>query len=89
MTVLDSLPSQPLQQTDVEQIRAAETVDGFIELHSRTVYLNGGLQKVVALTDQTVVDLTFEDGKWNQTVLARDADNHDHLNEALRQLDEH
>lgn len=43
-------------------------------LESRaTVTNNGGLKKAVALVEGTVVDLSFEDEAWKQTVLARDA----------------
>jgi hypothetical protein len=89
VTVLDSLPSRPLKRGDIEQLRTRETVDGFIALESRAHVANGGLRKAVALTERTVVDLEFEDGAWQQTVLARDADSQDHLNEALGQLDGH
>jgi hypothetical protein len=88
--IFDSLPTRPLKRVDIEQLRAHDTVDGFIELQSRAhVAHNGGLQKAVALTERTVVDLVFEDGAWEQTVLTRDADEQDHLEEALGQLGQH
>ena len=87
MTVLDSLPSQPLKRGDIERLRAHETVGGFIELQSREYALqNGGLERAVALVEETVVGLSFEDGAWQRTVLAHDADDRDHLQEALGQL---
>lgn len=89
MTVLDSLPSRPLKRGDIKQFRARETVDGFIELESRIHVANGGLRNAVALIGSTVVDLSFEDETWQQTVLARDADRHDHVTKALGQLDGH
>ena len=99
MTVLDSLPSRPLKRGDIEQLRARDTIDGFIALNLRDGFIalesrahvahNGGLRNAVALTDNTVVDLSFEDKAWQQTVLARDADNHDHITEALEQLNKH
>ena len=87
VTVLDSLPSHPLKRETVERLRAHDTVSGFIELQSREYALqNGGLERAVALVEETVVGLSFEDGVWQQTVLARDADDQDHLQEALGQL---
>lgn len=87
--MLDSLPSHPLQRTDIERLRTHETVDGFIELESpEHAFRNGGLREAVALTDGTIVGLSFEDDAWMQTVLARDANKQDHLEEALRQLDQ-
>lgn len=88
--MLDSLPSRPLERADIERLRADETVDGFIELESRKhIVQNGGLERAVALVENTVVSLTFEDGTWKRTVLARDADSRDHLAEALEQLGEY
>lgn len=84
-----SLPAHPLKREDIERLRTNETVDGFIELESRAHVANGGLKKAVALSDHTVVDLAFENGTWQQTVLARDADKQDHLKEALEQLEHH
>lgn len=89
MTVFDSLASRSLKRSDIEQLRARDTVEGFIELESRAHVYNGGLRKVVALTERTVVNLAFEDGAWQRTVLTCDADNQDHFNEALGQLEEH
>jgi hypothetical protein len=89
VTVLDSLPSRPLKRGDIKHLRARDTVEGFIELESRVRVSNSGLRKAVALTDSTVVDLEFEDEAWQRTVLARDADNQDHVHEALGQLNEH
>ncbi|HET7322913.1 MAG TPA: hypothetical protein VFJ06_01125 [Halococcus sp.] len=86
---LNSLPSRPLKRADIERFRTHETVDGFIELESRAHVYNGGLKRAVALTERTVVNLVFEDGAWKQTVLARDADERDHLEEALGQLEQH
>lgn len=86
MTVFESLPSRPLKRGDINQLRARETVEGLIELESRVHVANGGLRKAVALTDSMVVNLSFEDEAWQQTILARDADKHDHINEALAQL---
>lgn len=83
----NSLPSQSLSREDIEQLRAREDVDGFIELASREHTIqNGGLESGVALVENTVIDLAFEDGKWEQTVLARDANDQEHLEEALEQL---
>jgi hypothetical protein len=87
--ILNSLPSRPLKRVDIERLRTHDTIDGFIELESRAHVANGGLRKAVALTDSTVVNLSFEDEAWQQTVLARNADNHDHINEALAQLNGH
>jgi hypothetical protein len=86
VTALESLPSRPLKRGDIKQLRTRAAVDGFIELESRAHVATGGLRKAVALTEHTVVDLAFEDGTWRQTVLARDADKHDHVTEALEQL---
>lgn len=87
METLDSLPSRPLKRSEVERLRTDET-DGFIELEPKQVYLDGGLRKAVALTDRTVVDLSFEDGAWTRRVLADDADSQRHVQEALKQLTE-
>jgi hypothetical protein len=90
MTVLDSLPTRPLKRPDIDQLRAHETMNGFIELESRThVAHNGGLKKAVALVEEMVIALVFENGVWEQTVLARDADSQDQLKEALGQLEQH
>lgn len=86
---LNSLPSRPLKRADIERLRTHDTIDGFIELESRVHVANGGLRKAVALTDSTVVNLSFEDEAWQQMVLARDADNQAHVNEALAQLHGH
>ena len=89
VTILDSLPSQPLKRADIERLRAHETVNGFIELESSAHVYNGGLRKAVALIEKTVINLVFEDEAWKQTVLARDADEQDQLKEALGQLEQH
>ena len=87
---LNSLPARPLKRADIDRLRTHDNMDGFIELESRAhVAHNGGLRKAVVLTKRTVVDLEFKDGAWQQTVLARDADNQDQLSEALGQLDGH
>lgn len=88
MEAFDSLPSHPLKRSDVRRLRAHESVAQFISLEPRSVYLDGGLRRAVGLADETVVDLSFEDGAWKRTVLARDADRRDHLHETLGQLDE-
>ena len=90
VTVLNSLPSRPLKRENIEQLRAHDTVGGFIELQSHEYALqNGGLERAVALVEETVIGLSFEDGVWQQTVLARDADDQNHLEEALGQLGKH
>lgn len=88
MKVLDSLPSRPLMQADVQRFRTDESINGFIELEASRVYQNGGLHEAVALTERTVVSLSFENGTWNREILARDADKQRHVQEALRQLPE-
>lgn len=86
--MLDSLPSRPLKRDEIEQLRAHETVTHLIELASREHTIrNGGLERAVALAERTVLDLSFEDGAWKQTVLARDADAQRHIEEALKQLE--
>jgi hypothetical protein len=88
MEAFDSLPSHPLKRSDVGRLRAHESVAQFISLEPQSVYLDGGLRRAVGLADETVVDLSFEDGAWKQTVLARGADKQDHLHETLGQIDE-
>lgn len=88
METFDSLPSRPLRRTEVRRLRATDSVDGLIELGSGRVYWNGGLHEAVALTGGRVIDLSFEEGTWKQTVLARDADQQRHVREALKQLPE-
>lgn len=89
MEIFNSLPSRPLKRADIDRLRAHEAVDGFIELESRAHVYNGGLRKAVALIERTVVTLSFEDGAWKQTVLARDADDRHHIEEALGRLEQH
>jgi hypothetical protein len=89
MEMLDSLPSRPLNRADVGQLRTRDSVNGFIKLPSnRDPMRNGGLEKATVLIDHTVVRLAFENEAWEQTVLAHDADDQDHLHETLDQLDE-
>jgi hypothetical protein len=81
---LNSLPSYPLKRRDIVRLRAQESVDGFIELESRAQVLrNGGLGRAVVLIEGTVIALSFEEEDWKQTVLARDADGHQHITETL------
>lgn len=90
MKPLESLPDRPLGLSDVTQLRNDGTVDGFIELESRAhIVQNGGLERAVALVEGTVVGLVFENGAWTREVLARDADERRHLDEALDYLDGH
>lgn len=88
MKVFNSLPSRPLKRGDIERFRTHDTVEGFIELESRAHIANGGLRKAVALTQRTVVNLSFENEAWQQTILSRNANAQDHVTEALAQLNE-
>lgn len=89
MDVLETLPARPLAVADAERFRAHETVTQFTALGSPAyARRDGGVKRVVALIAGTIVDLTFEDGTWERTILAREADQRHHLEEALEQLEQ-
>lgn len=88
MEKFNSLPSRPLRRADVQRLRAHESVDGFIELGSTKIRRNERLHEAVALTEGTVIDLSFKKGAWKQTILARNADKQRHLRETLKLLPE-
>lgn len=82
--MLETLPSRPLVPAEITRLRESESVTAFTELEPRAhVTRNGGLKRAVALVEGRVVALAFEDGSWQRTVLAREADQRRHLEEAL------
>jgi hypothetical protein len=88
--LVTDLPSGPLTVADCRNLRARQSVRSVIELPTPPESRRGETRRATVLVEGTVVSLEFdaESERWTQTTLAHDADRHQLLKEALKQLDE-
>ena len=91
MGVLSTLPARPLDDAEIERLRAREevetlTVVGTTTIHERRHDRRAIVTYLVALVDGTVAALEYDD-EWSREILETDADRRDHLDYALDRLE--
>lgn len=91
MNPADILPSNPLNQAEVDRIRAYDNVEAFIVIGTTSIDNRYAAQTknataAVVLIDETVYALEFGNSGWSVEPLRYNADRHDHLEEALDRL---